>query len=105
MNLRKHLSGLKLFPALLPIHSVAINILGLLSHTKHGERFILAITDRFTKLTQATALRKILAQTVATVFFETWALKYCPPETLLLDNGTQFASRLFQKSLPPIGIK
>lgn len=92
----KNLNRLRMFPALRPLQAGAIGILGPLSRKKHRKRSIPVITDRSSKLTQATTLRKIIARNAATAFFETWIFKYRPPETLLSDNGTQSALRLFQ---------
>lgn len=60
---RTHLNRLQLFSALCSLQSVAVDVLGPLRHTKHGKRFISVISDRFTKLTQATALLTIWART------------------------------------------
>ena len=71
VKLRKHLNRLRLFSAARPLESLAIDILGPLSKTKTGKRFLLVITDRFSKLTQVVALRTITAYTVAVVFCDT----------------------------------
>ena len=78
-KLRKHLNRLKLFPATLPLESLAIDILGPLPKTKARKRFLLVITDRFTKLTQVVALRTITAYTVAVAFCDAWIFKYGVP--------------------------
>lgn len=104
VGLRKHLNCLKLSLTLRAVQSFANDIYGPLFPTKHGKCFILAITDRFTKLTQATALRTITARKFATAFCETWACSYDPPQTLLSENGTQIASRLFQNVCQLMGL-
>ena len=53
---RKHLNRLRLFPATRALENLAIDILGPLPKTKSEKRFILVITDRFTKLTKVVAL-------------------------------------------------
>ena len=50
VKLRKNVGELKLFPANAPLESVCIDILGELSKTPQGYRYLLVITDRFTKL-------------------------------------------------------
>ena len=93
---RKHASYLKLFPARAPLESVAIDILGPLPITSSGHRFLLVITDRYTKLTKTVPMRSITALVVAKAFCEHWVFVYGPPVTLLSDNGRQFVAKFFQ---------
>ena len=72
LKLRKHTNPLKLLTAAKPLASLCIYILGLLQRTKNGYRFLLVITDRFTKLTQVMPLRKITAYNVAVDLVEHW---------------------------------
>lgn len=95
LKLRKHTQPLQLFPATGPLQSLAIDLLGPLTKTKRGNRFLLVITDRFTKLTQVVPLRRIDAYTVAVAFTVHWVFHYGPPESLLSDNGAQFAAKFF----------
>ena len=104
IRLRKRTNPLALFPATVPLRSVAIDILGPLTTTKRKMRFMLVITDRFTKLTQVVPLRTITALNVANAFVEHWVFKYGPPETLISDNGSQFASKFFQSVCECLGI-
>ena len=104
IRLRRHLHRLKLFPATRPLESVAIDILGPLPKTKSGYRFLLIVTDRFTKLSQVAPLRRVTALIVARVFCEMWIYKYGPPKTLLSDNGRQFTSKFFQSVCRLLGI-
>ena len=96
VKLRKRKHPLRLFPARSPIEALPIDILGSLTKTKKGYRFLLVLTDRFTKLTQVIPLRRIDAYTAAVAFAEHYILKYGPPKTLISDNGKQFASKFFQ---------
>ena len=104
VKLRKHLNRLRLFPATRPLESLAIDILGLLPKTKAGKRFLLVITDRFTKLTQVVALRTVTAYTVAVAFCEAWVFKYGVLRSLLSDNGPQFNAKFFQSACRVLGI-
>jgi hypothetical protein len=49
---RRHTNFLQLFPAKGPLESVAMDILGPLPRTKHGNRFLLVVADRYTKVTR-----------------------------------------------------
>ena len=78
------------------LESVAIDILGPLPKSKRGRKYLLVITDRFTKLTQVVALRSVSAYVVTVAFCEFWVFRYGVRKTLLSDNGPQFSSRFFQ---------
>ena len=96
LKLRRALNPLKLFPATKPLTNLCIDILRPLTKSKRGCRFLLVITDRFTKLTQVVPLRSITAYTVAVAFTEHWVFKYGAPESVISDNGKQFAAIFFQ---------
>ena len=104
VKLRKRTHPLRLFPARSPLEALSIDILGPLTKTKKGYRFLLLVTDRFTKLTQVIQLRRIDAYTVAVAFVEHWIFKYGPRKTLISDNGKQFASKFFQAVCSLLGL-
>ena len=104
LKLLKHTNPLKLFPATKQLASLCIDILGPLQRTKKGYRFLLVITDRFTKLTKVIPLRKITTCNVAMGFVEHWVFKYGPPECWISDNGKQFSAKFFQVVCSILGI-
>ena len=104
VKLRKRTHPLRLFPAQRPLEGLSSDILGPLTKTKKGHRFLLVITDRFTKLTQVIPLRRIDAYTIAVAFVEAWIFKYGPPKTLISDNGKQFAAKFFQAFCSLLGL-
>ena len=93
---QRNVYPMRLFPATKPLEYVAMDILGPLPRTKHGMRFILVITDRFTKLTKTEPLRTITSLAVARAFCKAWVFNYGPPKVLLTDNGTQFTATFFR---------
>ena len=95
IKLRKKASKMKLFPAKAPLEYVSIDILGELPRTQRGNRYLLVITDRFSKLTRTVPLKRITAAVVAEAFTKHWAFVYGPPVYLLSDNGSQFLSKFF----------
>jgi transposase InsO family protein len=101
---RKRTSFLKLFPASSPLEYVSMDILGPLPKTDHGNRFLLVITDRFSKLTRTVPLRTITAFNVAKAFCDAWVFAYGPPRYLLTDNGAQFAAKFFLAVCRELGI-
>ena len=103
VKLRKRTHPLRLSPARSPLEALSIVILGPLTKTKKGCRFLLVVADRFTK-TQVIPLRRIDAYTVAVAFVEHWIFKYRPPKTLISDNGKQFAAKFFQAVCSLLGL-
>ena len=101
---QKHVYKMKLFPPSKPLEYVAMDILGPLPRTKTGKRFMLVVTDRFTKLTKTEALRTITALSVAKAFCKTWVYNFGTPKVVLTDNGSQFAARFFLKVCKILGI-
>jgi hypothetical protein len=65
---KRRTNPLKLFPAQGPLQSVAMDILGPLPRTKHGNSFLLDIADRFYKVTKTVPLRTVTALSVARAF-------------------------------------
>ena len=105
LKLRRNAAPLKLFPATRPLESVSIDILGELIQTPRGNRYLLVICDRFTKLVRTVPLRRITTLVVAKAFVTHWVFVYGPPAELLSDNGKQFAARLFLEVCRVLGIK
>lgn len=84
---------LKLFPPAAPLKDVAMDLLGELLMTPRGNRYIIVITYRFSKLVRVIALANCRAIDVAKAFTRDWVFLYGPPVTVLTDNGPQFASQ------------
>ncbi|GFS60908.1 hypothetical protein TNCV_2002521 [Trichonephila clavipes] len=59
-------------------------------------RFVLVITDHFTKWSELIPLRKALAQAIANAFFENYISRYGAPISLISDNDPQFISEVFE---------
>jgi Integrase core domain len=82
-----------------------MDILGPLPKSKHGNRFLLVITDRYSKMTQTVPLTAITALSVARAFCEQWVYVYGAPVTLLTENGPQFTAKVFQAVCAELGVK
>ncbi|GFX71334.1 retrovirus-related Pol polyprotein from transposon 412 [Trichonephila clavipes] len=59
-------------------------------------RFLLIITDHFTKWSERIPLRKASAQAIANALFENYISRYGAPISLISDNLTQFISEVFE---------
>ena len=101
IKLRKNVGELTLFPANAPLESVCIDILGELVRTKRGNRYLLVVVDRFTKLVRTIPLKGISAGEVARAFVTHWVFSYGTPVDLIADNGRQFTSCLLYTSPSP----
>lgn len=101
---RRHTPLMRLFPATEPFSGLAMDLLGPFPETDRGYSMILVISDRFTKLTRALPLRETTALVVASAFIDYWVGAYGVPDTVLTDNGPQFASLFFQGVLGMLGI-
>ena len=96
LSLRKHSRFLKLFPAERPLECVSIDILGPLPRSFNGNKYLVVITDRYSKLVQTVPLRTINAWNVAKVFCDHWVFVFGRPKYVLSDNGGQCISKFFQ---------
>ena len=95
---------MKLFPALEPFLGLAMDLLGPLTTSRGGHKHVPVICDRFYKLTRAIPLRDATALTVSSEFIDTWVAAYGIPDSVLTDNGPQFASVYYQGILGLLGI-
>lgn len=93
------------FPATEPLAFISVDIPGDLVGTKNGKGFLLAITDRFTKLNRTVPLKLIMATDMAHAFVHHWAFVSGQLKTVLSDNGSQFMARFFTEMYRIIGTK
>ena len=75
----------------------SLDILGPLTKTHDGNRYILLITDYFSKWVEAVALSNIEASTVALAFIEHFVTRFGVPTQIHTDQGKQFESQLFKE--------
>ena len=98
ISLRQHRNFLKLFPARAPLEFVAIDILGELIKTPRGNRYMLVISDRFSKLVRTVPLKKVTSSEVPKAFVHHWVFPYGALIWFLSDNGKQFIAKLFRET-------
>ncbi|GFU55311.1 retrovirus-related Pol polyprotein from transposon 412 [Trichonephila clavipes] len=68
-------------------------------------RFLLVITDNFTKWCKLIPLRKASTQAIANAIFENYISRYGAPISLISDNGPQFISEFFEHLSHRLDIK
>lgn len=71
-----HQKYLRLFPANGPLEFLALDLLGPLPTSRRGNKHVLIITDRYSKLTRAVALNSTTAPQVAEAFLDAWIMPY-----------------------------
>ena len=85
---------------------VAANILGPVTRNRDtGNKYILAITDYFTKYVITVPLSTITAADVAKAFIEKWVLRFRAPDTLHIDQVTNFCSELLTEMCTLLNIE
>ena len=73
--------------------------------TRRGFRYILVVTDHFSKYVNIYPMKDQTAQTIAKHLFEEYVKEHGVPETLHTDQGRQFESRLVQELCSKLGIR
>jgi len=84
-----------LFPATMLFQDISVDLYGHFAWTSAGRRFILVITDRFTKLVRAFPMDGTSAVDCASVVLEIWVAAYCPQDRLMSDGVPQIASHVW----------
>ncbi|MES9880251.1 MAG: RNase H-like domain-containing protein [Sedimenticola sp.] len=88
-----------------PLQTVAMDILGPLPESHLGNKYILVISDLFTKWTEAYPLRNHRARTVAEVVVNEFICRFGAPVNILTDQGRDFESKLFKEMCDILGVE
>ena len=91
---RKRRSPLKQYVVGAPMERLAMDILGPLPLTPRGNRFLLVVTDYFTKWTESYAIPNQEAVTVAEKLVVEFVCRFGVPRELHSDQGTNFESKV-----------
>ena len=83
---------------------IAIDILGELPETDNGNKYIVVVSDYFTKWTHAMAIPDQVAQTVADKIMIEFIAVFGVPTQLHTDQGRNFESHLFKQVCDLLGI-
>lgn len=78
-----------------PWYTVSADLIGPLPRSGRGHRFLLVIQDLFSKWVELCPIGSATAKNVTTKTKEV-LLRHGAPETIIVDNGTQFVSNLFK---------
>lgn len=77
-----------------PMERLAIDILGDLPITDRGNRYVLVVSDYFTKWTEAFPMPDMTAQTVAELIVREVVSRFGVPSSIHSDQGRQFEGHL-----------
>ena len=88
-----------------PMERIALDILGELPMTEEGNKYIVVISDYFTKWTESYPMKNMEASTVARILVNEVITRFGVPATIHSDQGSQFESALFQEMCKLLGIK
>lgn len=94
---RKQKAPLKRIRSGYPMQLVAVDIMGPLPTSSHGNTYVLVAGDYFTKWIEAYAIPNQEATTVATKLINEFFFRFSPPDQLHSDQGRQFESQLLSE--------
>ena len=84
---------------------MALDVLGELPETENGNKYILVVSDYYTKWTHAMAMPDQTAQTIADVFLREFVAILGVPTMLHSDQGRSFEGHIFQEVCALLGIE
>ena len=76
----------------------------LLTRSATGNKYILVITDSFSKYTELAAIPNKTAETVAKAFFESWICRHGVPVMIISDRGKEFLNSVMVDLCGYLGI-
>ena len=80
-----------------PMERIAIDVMGPLTETDRDNKYILVISDDFTKWTESYPMPNQEAETVANVVVREFISRFGVPRQLHTDQGWNFESKFFQE--------
>jgi hypothetical protein len=101
---RKFRAPLQSYKAGAPWVRVSVDLMGPLTKTKKGNKYIMVVTDQFSKWTEAYAIKNKEAVTVAKHFTDNWCNTNGPPRILHSDQGNEFTADVFVRMCKLLGI-
>jgi hypothetical protein len=87
-----------------PNQRVHADLFGPLRTSESGKKYILCITDAFTKYVELAALHDKEAVTVSNAIFSRWVCRFGAPLELVTDGGKEFTARLSENLYTLMGI-
>ncbi|GFU11846.1 transposon Tf2-9 polyprotein [Trichonephila clavipes] len=89
-----------------PNEIITLDLLGPYPRSRvRRNRYVLVITDHFSKLAEIIPLKKASARVIADNFFDNYISRFGTPIKLISDNGPQFISDIFENLSERLGIR
>ena len=88
-----------------PLERIGIDVMGPLTTSSSGNRFVIVICDYFTKWVEAYATPDHCAETVARVLVDNFVSRWGLPTTLHSDQGREFEGKLISSLCQLLGIE
>jgi hypothetical protein len=92
-------------PPLGPFEKWGVDLMGPLSMTRRGHRFIVVATDYLTKFAKVHALKSSVKHEVARFLYERVFTQFGTPLEIVFDNGPQFLSEVVENLLARLAMK
>lgn len=77
-------------------HHLHVDIVGPLTTSECGHRYLLTMIDRTTRWPEAIPMKEISSEVVARNLYQHWITRFGCPQTITTDQGRQFESQLFR---------
>ncbi|GFV00866.1 retrovirus-related Pol polyprotein from transposon 297 [Trichonephila clavipes] len=89
-----------------PNEIVTLDLLGPYPTSRvRRKRYVLVITDHFSKWAEITPLKKASARVIADNFFDNYISRFGTPQKYISDNGPQFISDIFENLSEKLGTR
>ena len=73
--------------------------------SKKGHKYVLVMTDAFSKLVELVPIMDKEAKTVAAAIVDTWICRYACPKQILTDRGKEFCNKLANELYNKLGVQ
>ena len=88
-----------------PMEEIALDVLGSLPESDRSNKYVLVVSDYFTKWTEAYAIPNQEAVTVATKVVDKFVARFGVPFQIHSDQGQNFESAVFKEMCSLLGIE
>ena len=78
----------------IPNERVHMDLFGPLRNSNSGNKYVLTMTDSFTKYVELVAIPDKSADMVAQAFFSKWICRFSAPTTIVMDQGREFCNQI-----------
>ncbi|UYV74341.1 K02A2.6-like [Cordylochernes scorpioides] len=92
-------------PANYPFERIGIDFVGPLPSTKRRKKWIIVLTDYYTKYAETKAVSEATVKEVSTFLIEHIILRHGAPKFLISDRGSQFTSNLMKEVMKMCKVK